>query len=172
MKTLINQFRILAMILVFFMSISTHAQNNSASKKSFVRIYNFEGKKIAKGNIIAVNDSLLILKKGSINKELNYEEIWMIKTRHSGGNNVLIGAGIGATLGAIAGAASGDSNSGGFSLWSPGEGALMFGIMGAVGGAGYGGISTVFKNSVTYNIHGNKDRWTIFVEDFNNDKVN
>lgn len=166
MKTLINQLPIIAAILVVSISTGTYAQTASIDKISFVRVFNLEGEKIAKGKIISVNDSIIKLKRSGKIEIVPMRDIGSIKTKRSSGNNILVGAAIGAGAGAILGASYVDADAWVFG-YDRGEGALAFGFLGALGGASIGGMTSALKNSVVYTISGDKDRWRIFVNDFN-----
>src|SRR4051812_20376236 len=73
--------------------------------QEFVRIYNSSGKKIATGHLMDEhqNDSFLIIKKEKVVDTIPIQQISYIKTKHSIGNNILIGTLIGAPVGAIIG---------------------------------------------------------------------
>ena len=47
------------------------------------------------------------------------------------------------------------------------EGATGFGLAGALGGAAIGGISIAFKNSKTFTINGDQQRWKAFKQMIN-----
>lgn len=74
----------------------------------FVRVYNLDGKKIDKGLVVIVGDTVLGLKRNGNYIKINVREIGTIKTKSSGGNNVLAGATTGAATGAFLGAVTAD----------------------------------------------------------------
>lgn len=166
MKTLKKYIRIVGLCLIIMAGSNFYAQENPNEKKLFVRVYNLEGKKIGKGHVNFVNDTLLGLKKNSKFLQFNVNDIGIIKTKRSAGHNILIGAAIGATTFAILGAASADPDAWIFG-YTAAEGAAVGALGGALGGAAVGGASVAFKNSMTYPINGNIDKWRIFMEDLN-----
>ena len=121
-------------------------------------MYNLEGKKIKKGKLIFVNDSTLTLNRNGKKFDINFNTIGKIKTKHSGGHNVLIGSLTGFSVGAIGGVAN--------SVWlyTVEEGAYAGGLLGAAGGAAIGGVTAGFKESETYIINGEIVKWKIFKE--------
>jgi len=74
---------------------------------------------------------------------------------------VLIGAASGATLGVIMGVSSADPDAWIFG-YTAGEGALVFGSLGAIGGGAIGGLTSLFKKSETYIINGSEVNWNSF----------
>lgn len=162
MKVLKKQIRLMSLVIALIFSIATNAQNEEKKHDIYLRVYNLIGKKINKGSLIFINDSLLGLKDGSKQANISLREIGFIKTKRSVGNNMLISAASGAALGAIIGVSTADPDS--FLGYSAGEGALGFGAIGALGGAAIGGISIAFKNSETYIIEGDLVKWKIFKE--------
>jgi len=89
------------------LSINVCAQNEFENTNIFVRVYDLEGKKIGKGKILSISEtSLQLYRKG----EFIVNGIGSIKTKHSGGNNRLIGAASGAVLLGTRGAVIGGKN--------------------------------------------------------------
>lgn len=166
MKTLKKYIGIVSVCLTLMASSNLFSQENTNKKKLFVRVYDLEGKKIGKGHVNILNDTLLELKKNSKLIQFNVNDIGTIKTKRSAGHNILIGTAIGATTFAILGAASADPDAWIFG-YTAAEGAAVGALGGGLGGAAVGGASVAFKNSVTYPINGNIDKWRIFMEDFN-----
>ncbi len=166
MKTLKAQLKTLMLLIVLTLFTNAYAQNRDFSKGMFVRVYNLEGKKISKGKLIFVSDTLLILKHNSKFNNLNPMDIGYIKTKRSGGHNVLIGAAIGATTVSVISIASIDPDDGYF-IWDAtpdnvGE-ALAVGVVGGgTTGAAIGGITIFFKNSKTFIINGEESNWKTF----------
>jgi hypothetical protein len=161
MKTHLKQIKMLALAAVLTFSMSVYAQKEAKSHNIFVRVYNLEGKKMSKGSIIFINDSLLGLKSSSGKTAISMKDIGFIKTKRSAGNNVLIGAASGATLGVIIGVSSADPDAWIFG-YTAGEGAALFGSIGALGGGAIGGLSSLFKESETYIINGSEVNWNSF----------
>jgi hypothetical protein len=177
MKTIKKQIiRILSLIMVCILSSNLHAQKGVNQKKGFLRVYNLEGKKISKGKIAFINDSILGLTKAGELVEIKVTEIGRIKTKRSGGHNLLVGSLVGGGLLAIiVGASSKEETktvNGGWlfgefeytSGISPSSGAAIGGVIGLTGGAAIGGITSVFKNSKTFIINGDIKKWFIFKE--------
>lgn len=138
------------LIVLFLISLGCSV---IAQKPIFIRVYGLKGTKIFRGNVFTVTDSSVSLvgKKAPVNIPVSV--IGSIKTKHSVGNNILIGSIAGATTFAIIGAASADPNE----LFFPttaGEGALEGIIIGAPIGAALGGLTYVFKNADIFLING------------------
>lgn len=161
MKATKNQFKTIALIFALLFVINSFAQKETVEKGLFIRVFNLEGKKINKGHVAFVGDSILGLKKNGNDIEINVKEIGTIKTKRSAGHNILIGSAIGTATGAILGAASADPDAWIFG-YTAAEGATGFGLAGALGGAAIGGISIAFKNSTTFIINGEELRWKEF----------
>ena len=136
-------------IIIFFaliLSVSIYAQKENTINKTFVRIYNLEGKKINKGYVSFVNDTILGLK----NKDkIDIRDIGYLKTKRSAGNNVLVGAILGAVTGGVIGAVSAEPESM-FLSYTATEGGSGGGIIGGLGGGVIGGVTALFKKSKTY----------------------
>ncbi|WP_163707262.1 hypothetical protein [Mangrovibacterium lignilyticum] len=67
----------------------------------FARVYNMQGKKIAMGKILFISAESLQLYREEKTTIIPIIDIGIIRTKHSGGNNVLWCAAIGAVGGAI-----------------------------------------------------------------------
>ena len=158
MKTLLKQIKIMVLAILLIFSMDAYAQNEAKTQNVFLRVYNLEGKKISKGSIIFINDSLLGLKRSSEKVMISIKDVGFIKTKRSAGNNVLIGAASGAVVFGVMGAASADPNDWIFG-YTAGEGALVFGSLGAIGGGAIGGLTSLFKKSETYIINGSEVNW-------------
>jgi hypothetical protein len=132
-----------------------YSSRTTKKSKVFVRVYNNEGQKIAKGKILNITDDALILKKGSSSITIPTADIMYIKTKKTNGHNVLIGgvAGAGFVLG----------------LGLAGDGLDAFAAViiipvFAVIGSGIGYITSLFKNSQHYSIQGDPTKWQGFKE--------
>lgn len=152
---------IFAVTLIACMNI--HAQNVKVKSNGFVRVYNLQGKKIGKGKIHKVSETSLQLFRHGETMEFMVDDIGRIKTKRSGGNNVLVGAATGATAFAIVGIATADPDAWIFG-YNRGEGALSGAIFGGTAGAAIGGISILFKNSKSFEINGDSEKWKGFTE--------
>lgn len=163
MKLIRNKLKGALLLFVIFTSLSMYCQNQTKENKMFVRVFDFEGKKMAKGYIIAANDSALELSRSNESKTISLKNINYIKTKRSAGSNVLMGSIIGAGTLGILGAATADPDAWIFG-YTAAEGALGFGLLGAVGGGAIGGITSVFKKTKTISIEGNNEKWRRFRE--------
>ena len=149
--------------LALLCSLSAAAQENPHIPKLFVRVYDLQGHKMAKGNILSIADASLELAGNPEPVRIPLSEIGLIKTKHSAGNNMLFGAVIGGTFSAIAVAASADPDNI-FLAYSAGEGALAGMLIGAPVGGLIGGITALFKNSQTFGVDGDPLKWEAFRE--------
>lgn len=129
-----------------------------AQKLPFVRVFDLSGKKIAKGRIYDATDSSLLLGKSSAKlNTISLGQIGTIKTKHSGGNNVLVGSVIGVTTFAIVGAAVAEPDKElGFAR---GETALAGALIGAPAGAAIGALTILFKRSATFIVNADPEKW-------------
>jgi len=157
MKTIIIAISIL-------LSMHIYAQNNQETKDSFVRVYDLEGQKIAKGRISEVGVMTLTLQKNRGVMTVSVSDIGSIKTRRSVGNNVLIGSVAGVTLGAIAGATT-DDDAGWFG-YSEAEYTVGGAVIVGTGGLAIGAITGLLKDIETYQIDGDQIKWQVFKASF------
>ena len=158
-KTITMKNLLFAITLLLCLNIT--AQELPKKSKFFVRVYNNEGKKIAKGKILKITDSTLVLKKGRSSIKVASNEISYLKTKRSNYHNALLGAvgGVGLAL------ATSNSES---TLSTPtNRGTILFfeSLAGAILGYGIGYITTIFKNSKQYIIGGDAQKWQGFKED-------
>jgi len=154
-----NLFFAIALIL----SIHISAQEGTEKANIFVRVYDLQGKKISKGNILSISDTSLQLKGKREPMKITVNSIGLIKTKQSAGNNVLIGALSGASFFGLLGAVTADPDA--LILgYSAGEGAAAGAFIGGTAGATIGGITALFKNSKSYKINGDELKWKEFKE--------
>ena len=149
---------LIATLLLFF--YQGYAQIDTKSIGKFIRVYDVDGHKIAKGKIVLTSENELQL---SSSKIIKINQIGFIKTKHSGGHNVLVGALIGGGVLGTIGAASAEPDSGWFS-YTAGEGAAAGGILGAFTGSAVGLFSIIFKEPKTYIVNGDEAKWKEFLE--------
>lgn len=161
MKNNIIILRILTLLIIAATPVEVFSQNETKNKKLFVRVFNFEGKKIGKGYVAKVADSTLELSRSNEYLSISLKEISYIKTKRSTGSNALIGSIAGATTLGVLGAATADPDAWIFG-YTAAEGASAFGLVGAIGGGAIGGLTSVFKNSKTFVIEGDKEKWELF----------
>lgn len=175
MKIFEKQIKVLLLSLVMILSLNLYAQKRTTPKKVFLRVYNLEGKKMSKGNIVFINDSIIGLNKSGNQEKISYKDISSVKTKRSAGHNVLVGSLVGSALFAIIGGASSEEETktrnvpiiGEYQYktgTSPGTGAAIGGGAGLIGGAAIGGITSTFKNSESHIIDGDIQKWRIFKE--------
>lgn len=141
--------------IALFLCANITAQELPKKSKIFVRVYNNQGEKIAKGKILNITDEALILKKGSSSITVNITDIMYIKTKRTNGHNVLIGGLAGSGL-ALYGVSQSDG-------WGTAI-AIIFTPVLATIGSGIGYITTLFKNSQHYSIQGDPIKWQAFKE--------
>ena len=149
--------------ITLILSINVYAQNEFENTNIFVRVYDLDGKKIGKGKILSISETSLQLYRKGESVKVKVNGIGSIKTKHSAGNNVLVGAATGATTMAILGAATAEPDA-----WilgyTAGEGAAIGAFLGGTVGAAIGGITILFKNSKSYEINGDIEKWKAFKE--------
>jgi len=143
--------------ITLFLCVNIKAQELPKKSKVFVRIYNNEGQKIAKGKILNITDDVLILKKGSSSITVPSSEIMYLKTKKTNSHNMLIGglAGAGFVLYGVA-QPGGDG-------YDAIAAVLLTPVFAAIG-SGIGYITTLFKNSQHYSIQGDPIKWQSFKE--------
>ncbi|WP_157662460.1 hypothetical protein [Polaribacter sp. SA4-10] len=135
--------------IALFLCINITAQELPKKSKVFVRVYNNEGQKIAKGKILKITDSTLVLKKGSRSITVPSSEISNIKTKRTKGHSVLMGALPGAALLIISDDAYAVAAS------------ILLTFVGTTAGI----IASLFKKSTIYSFTGDIDKWKGFKED-------
>jgi hypothetical protein len=141
------KFGILMLLALCKIGIDANAQN-----LGFVRVFDPNGEKIAKGYFVAATDTSLRLELRGIVKDWPASEIALVKTKRAGGNNLALGAAIGTmafTFLAVVvpdnGALFGDS--GGVSV-------INGAVNGIVYGAAIGGLTIFAKKSQLFFIGG------------------
>ena len=142
--------------ITLILSFTMYAQDVFKKDSYFVRVYDLHGKKIGKGRISSITDTILHLSRNEEPLKIPVSSIGSIKTDRSAGHNVLIGAVTGATAMAVVGVASSDRDPR-WIEWSAGEGAAAGAILGGLGGAAVGGVTVLFKNSKSNEIKINGD---------------
>lgn len=149
------KYLLLAIALLLCLNIT--AQELPKKSKVFVRVYNNEGQKIAKGKMLNITDNALVLKKGSKSITIPLNKIMYIKTKRTNNHNVLIGglAGVGYGLFGLTQSSGGEFSTVGFVLLTP--------VFAAIG-SGIGYLTTFFKKSVHYSIQSDPIKWQGFKE--------
>lgn len=147
----------LLLAATLFLCVPISAQELPSKSKVFVRVYNQFGKKIAKGKILTITDSTLVLKKESNSVTIPSNEITYLITKRTNSHNVLIGAGAGLGLGIIGMTSSNDGwGSVAHFLFTP----IYMGL-----GSGIGYLTSLFKDPIQYTIAGDPAKWKGFKED-------
>ncbi len=151
------------LLIIFMIATAIPAYTQ---KEVFVRVFRLNGTKMIKGYVTAVTDSSLTLKiKRATTLLLAVKDIGSIKTKHSAGHNILVGAIVGGVPMAVLGAiSSGGQSSNTFVIlhYNAAEGALLGLIGGLPVGAVIGAITILFKNSTTFIINGDPIHWKKF----------
>ena len=156
MKTLKTYLRPVAYALTLFLCLNGYSQTERLQKKIFVRVYNFEGKKFSKGKVLSVSDTLLTLKKMNKIENISYEDIGSVKTKRSGGHDILIGTSVGVGISFVLA-----ETDGGHDSFVEGYNALGTIVLGVIGST-IGTISAISKNYETFNIDGNQEKFKLF----------
>ena len=151
----------IVLLFAFFVTI-----NLSAQKKTFLRIYDLQGKKINKGFFAGTTDStLLIINKDAVIDTITLSQIGKIKTRHSLLSPILITS---LTFGLLAGAAGSGvqhalNNSNSYPVIRDIGGPVFPGLfaVGAAAGALVGALISALQHRLTFTINGDKDTWQI-----------
>ena len=135
----------LGLFFILFMYTNLSAQEKAINKTTFLRVYNSDSEKIAKGRLVEFTENTIKLKRGKKVLEINYKDISTIKTKKSVGNNVLYGTAAGGTFFALLGSKGDDS---GYIQYSKGTGAGIGFLVGGSLGASAGALSALLKKSV------------------------
>ncbi|SHI95095.1 hypothetical protein [Algibacter luteus] len=144
----------LIIILTLLLCFSVNAQEKKLKSNTFLRIYNLNGKKIAKGKLLSTTKTTLTLRRNKKPINISIDSIGSIKTKRSVGNNILIGSSIGAGTVILLSTRTDESFTEGYT----GIGTLVFSGL----GAGIGAITSIFKNSMTFQINGDSVVWENF----------
>lgn len=143
-------------ILLFITMLSTITQGQ---KRTFLRIFNEEGRKTEKGFLRALSDSgLTIMTEDKNVVVVPLSEIHTIKLKRSFGHTVLITSLITAGACGILGAASADPDAWIFG-YSAAEGALMGITAGAAGGMALGSIVSGTIHRPVFNVQMDPKNW-------------
>lgn len=154
----IIRYNVLILFSLLLFSCLVQSQEKSMDKSHFIRVYDLDGKKLAKGRLINVSDTQITLQRGKKTESLAISSIGYMRTKRSVGHNALIGAAAGTAVAAITFASQADPDAWIFG-YTAGEGILVGFILGAPAGAATGALSALFKNSEQFEINGQADRW-------------
>lgn len=159
----------LIFVFTLIFSFSIQSQEDWNGSELFIRVYNLQGEKIAKGKIKSFSDTILQLSRKSKIVNISYDEIGSIKTKRSIGNNILIGASIGGSSLAILGVSVGETGS--YVSGGSGSNAAIGLFAGGFFGGIIGGTTAFFKKSDTFIINGDKLEFNQFLENVKNLKL-
>jgi len=129
-----------------------------SQKKTFVRIFDLEGKKTHTGFLAQTSDSSIILLSNKSTIEVPIDQIGVIKLRRSIGHTILVSTLIGAGSLAILGAATADPDAWIFG-YTVGEGVAAGLLVGGMAGAGIGGIIGGTLRRPIFTIAGKQINW-------------
>jgi hypothetical protein len=147
--------KLIPFLLLILLSVQAGAQ-----KKLFVRVYDNDGKRIKNGFVVGTTDSSLRLLKNKDTIDLPISGFSFLKTKRSAGNNLLVGSMIGAGTFGFIGIAS--ANPDDFLGYTAAEGFSAGVLIGAPAGAAIGGLTALLKNSRTFTMNGDKQKWREF----------
>lgn len=148
-----------AILLMFVLSV--FFISDLQAKGTFIRIFNKEGRKIARGNLISTTDTSVIIQQHKKQVEILITSVGFIKTQRTFGHAIALGATIGALAGALIGlAAGGDSGNAQFTEFdSEGTGLASGVIVGATGGIVLGAAISSLQKRKMIVINGSVDEW-------------
>ncbi|MGW9686686.1 hypothetical protein [Flagellimonas sp. 2504JD1-5] len=155
--------RVSFLAIALILSMNSFSQENSGNVGMFVRVFDLQGNKIAKGKIQLLSANELQLQTRKLSIKLPVNNIGKIKTGRSGGTNVGMGALAGASVGLVLGVAAGEDG-GLYGLSSTEGNTAAMSILGAMFGSVAGGLSTIFKKNQSFRIDGDIEKWNEFVE--------
>ena len=134
-----------------------------AAKDLFIRIFDQQGRKIAKGVLTATTDSSIILLNSKKTHEIPLKDIGVIKTKRSFGHPIVMGAITGSLAGGLLGliASGTDDSSDDSILFEPSDEEYALGgvFAGAVIGGGIGTIIAAIRKRKSIVINGDAKEW-------------
>ncbi len=143
-------------ITLLFFSVILNA---NSQKKTFLRIYDSSGKKIAKGFFGGVSDSTITVFKDRQPMQIAISQIGNIKTKRSIGHSILV-TGVVFTIGTAASLQFGVTiNDAGENLFWKAAAASIF--VGTLSGVFLGGLGGKLKRSENFDINGNAGTWLL-----------
>ena len=151
----------LLLLITLLLSLSVFSQKEFKKSNFFIRVYDLNNKKIGKGHFIYATDSTLVLNNSGDNLVFQIKDIGKLKTKRSTGNTILVPAAVGATIMATIGVATADPDA--LFGYTAAEGATGGLIIGALSGGFIGTISFITKNSNSYEINGDQEKWNAFI---------
>lgn len=164
------------MQVLFLLLAFCFVQRTVAQKKTFMRVIQIGTPKTIRGFYAGITDSAIIIFSHQQSDTILYSGIQQIKTRRSGGHNILLGAVGGIVAGTITGLATYkkpeprppvDPNcilcpifDYEFSL-TQGEAATIGGITGGLAGVAAGGIISLSGKKNKFIVVGNSENWLV-----------
>ncbi|PWV48323.1 hypothetical protein [Chitinophaga sp. S165] len=147
----------LLLLTLFFCIIPTYA------KSTFVRVFDMQGHKIAKGNLVATTDTSILLRSNKILHEVHLKDIGTIKTKRAIGHSMAIGAAIGSLSGLTLGIATNNvlEDDFGFDVEESETGSIIAEstLAGIATGAAIGLIIDLVQRRKTIVINGDVKEW-------------
>ncbi len=153
--------KIIITISFLMMFTPLQAQTDLASRNIFVRVFDFENVKFAKGQLYSVTDSSVVVLRKKEEFIIDLSQIDRIRTRRSVGHNIGMGAVAGAAAGGIFGLLQEQGGST-FGSDSRGDDALIYGTVGLMLGSVVGGLTALGKKSEHYRINGDSEKLAAF----------
>ncbi|WNM18558.1 hypothetical protein [Flavobacterium capsici] len=156
----------LAVVILVLGSVFCFAQTQVITKNLFIRVFDLNGHKINKGKISFVSDSIVQVIHEGEKIDIPVNTIGTIKTKRSAGHNALIGAAVAGGLFAIIGAVSAEPDAS-FLSYTPEQGAAAGLLLGIPAGSAVGLVTSAFKNSRTFIVNGDYQKWKEFEKAYN-----
>lgn len=149
MKTFLQ----IALLLVLLIA----DKNACAQKNMFIRLYDLDGKKIGKGNLLPGTDSTIEVLRDKKTNTFSIAKVGSVKTRRTFGHSVLVGTGIGVGLGTVAGIISASTNDIEDQVTSFDAGLIALGL--PYVGALVGTIVAAATKRKSFEINGDAAKW-------------
>jgi hypothetical protein len=155
-----KQFILFVLLLFSFELYAQTQDTGKADKKIFVRLYS-SNDKIGKGHLLYGDDSTIeIMRK---HKQLRFpvNKISFIKTRRSGGHNVLMGTaiGVGTSLALFVASAATDDKENNEAPGGTSFGLGIAGLIAPVAGVAGGSIAAAVRKRETFHVDGDVEKW-------------
>ena len=151
----------LMLCLALLLSFSVFAQNEIDTKNAKLRVFDLNGKRMAKGKVFSVTDSTMTFTKNGISESFRVKQIGSVRINRRAGHNILIPAAISAGFGGLMGL--GIETDGGIFQQDGATAAGFFG--GAAFGAAIGLFTLPFKKPYyKFEITGDQQKWDAFIE--------